>query len=315
MSKAKTIGKSMEKKLFRKSLFLCLAAVLLSVTGCSRYQASRPANVMIFSLENISEVIISYDEEQVTFLPGNSGELVVKEYMTEDKNSYHARVTQKKDSIKISEGGKPLFKSNFVRRIEVFLPADYHENLTVTTTDGDINFSETELFLDNLFIDSTSGTVCLDHAQADSIRLSSSSGAFSLGNLSADSIKITTTSGNVVCKSLIGNVTCKTTRGNVEIKAASGAGSYSADNSGDLRITYNEVSGDLSFYNKNGTIFVTLPAQLEFEFEAVTKNGSIITSFQESITMDSKSARGIIGSRPTAAVRAETRNGNIEVRQ
>lgn len=129
-----------------KKIAACLAMDigLLVLIGCSRGQSAQLENEITFSLDNISEVTISYDEEKVTFYESGNDELVIKEYMTKNKNGYHAKVYQSSDSIKISEGGKPFFKDGFYRYIEVYLPASYHENLTITTTDGDIEHFKTE---------------------------------------------------------------------------------------------------------------------------------------------------------------------------
>ena len=78
---------------------------------------------------------------------------------------------------------------------------------------------------------------------------------------------------------------------------------------------YTEVTGDLSFYNKNDSIHVTLPADLEFEFEATAKNGSISTTFQENVSIEGRTTSGTVGEHPTVTVKVETNNGNIEVEQ
>jgi len=59
-------------------------------------------------------------------------------------------------------------------------------------------------------------------------------------------------------------------------KLAAGSGSYKANNSGKLNVNYAEVTGDLYFFNKNENIHLTPPDQLSFEFEATTKNGSLM---------------------------------------
>lgn len=300
-----------------KKIAACLAgAIGVSVlTGCSQGQSAQLGNEITFSLANVSEVIISYDEEKVTFYESGNDELVIKEYMTKNENSYHARVDQSDDSIKISEGGKPFFKDGFYRYVEVYLPASYHENLTVTTTDGDIDISGLELSLNSLRIDSTAGTVQLNTVEAQSLYLSTTSGVLDVGTLNADTIRIATTSGNFFCEKLDGNVTYTTTSGNTDIKSAMGSGTYKANNSGELNVIYTEVTGDLSFYNKNDGIHVTLPPDLEFEFEATTKNGSVSTTFQEDISIDGRIATGTVGEHPTVTVKVETKNGNIEVKQ
>lgn len=299
-----------------KKLAVYLAVVgMLTLTGCSHGQSAQMENKITFSLDNISEVTISYDDEKVTFYESVNDELVIKEYMTENKNSYHAKVDQSNDSLKISEGGKPFFKDGFSRYIEVYLPASYHENLTVTTTDGDIDISRPELSLNALRIDSTAGTVRLNTAEAQSLYLSTTSGVLDVNNLNADTIRIATTSGNFFCEKLDGNVTYTTTSGNTDIKSAIGSGTYKANNSGELNVLYTEVTGDLSFYNKNDNIHVTLPADLEFEFKATTKNGSVSTTFQENISIDGRTTSGTVGKHPTVTVKVETNNGNIEVEQ
>lgn len=58
---------------------------------------------------------------------------------------------------------------------------------------------------------------------------------------------------------------------------------------------------------------MTVPEKLEFEFAAVTKNGSVSTNFQECITEDEGNAKGRVGSRPAVTAEVETKNGNIRV--
>lgn len=290
-----------------------MAIILLAFAGCARGQTLQLANEMVFSLDGISEVTISYDEETVTFLESDDNRLTIREYMTEDRRSYHANVVQGRDSIQIHEGGKPLFRGAFERYIEVYLPASYHETLQVTTTDGDLDISGPELALRTLRVDSTAGTVRLNRVQAESIRLSSTRGTLILGRLEAEVIRIDTTSARVTCEELDGNVTYTTTSGDAHVQSALGSGSYRADQSGELRVVCTAVTGDLSFFNKNGDICVTLPADLEFTFEATTRNGSVATSFQEWISTTGRTTSGTVGTAPSVTVRAETNHGDIEV--
>ena len=292
-----------------------LAASLFTLSGCSHEKSTQVANELRFNLNNISDVTISYDEEAVTFFQSDSNELIIKEYMSENKSSYYADVKQGDESIHVSEGGKPFFKSNFTRYIEVYFPEEYDGNLTVTTTDGKIDMSDPVFDLNSLRIDSTAGTIKLNSAKASTIYLSSRSGKMNLENITGKKIKLETTSGTVVCTELNGEVTYKSTSGNIDVKSAVGSGNYRADNSGKLKVNYTKVTDDLSFFNKNETIELALPQDLEFNFEATTKNGSVTTSFQERIQIDGRTTSGTIGKDPTVTVKTETNNGNIEVTQ
>lgn len=289
------------------SVLLCL----LLFAGCSKADTLETANELQFSLAGVSDITISYDEEDITFYDSNDDTLIIKEYMTVKKKSYFAKVKQRKNSLHISEGGKPIFKGDFNRYIEIYLPLSYQNNLTITTTDGNINLSDIDLNVSDLRIDSTSGTVQVSYAQADQMHLSSTSGTFKLGSLTAESIWIKTTSGNVMCKEIDGSVTYTSTSGNAEFQSAIGFGRFTAENSGRLSVCYTNVNGDLTLFNKNDNINLVLPEKLEFEFEAITKNGAISTNFPEQIEIDGDKTIGTVGDNPTSTVRVETKNGNI----
>lgn len=115
---------------------------LIGLSGCKRGGTYQMANELRFSVDDISDLTISYDEEKVTFLESDNDVLVVREYMTVNKKSYYAKVNQRDNRLKISEGGKPFFKSGFSRYTKIYLPVSYEGSLSVTTTDGDINLSD-----------------------------------------------------------------------------------------------------------------------------------------------------------------------------
>lgn len=271
-----------------------LVMMMFLLSACGKEGAVKMANEMNFPLENISDLVISYDDENIRFFKNENENLVIREYMSKDKERYHARVNQKNGSIRISEGGKPFFHRNFVRYVEVYLPVSYCENIEVTTTDGSIDMSGMELSMKTICIETTSG-------------------ALNLGTLIGDRINIETTRGNVTCEKIDGEVTYTSTSGNAKFLSAKGSGSYKADNSGILSVIYDDVTGDLNFFNKNGSIQIWLPKDLAFEFEAITKNGSIDTNFQGDISVNGDSARGTVGIEPLVTVSLETKNGDIEV--
>ena len=295
------------------SLFSMSFFMLFLLSGCGEQPSAKLTNELTFSLEDIQNVAISYDDENVSFFESENDNLIIKEYMSKDKKSYHAKVSQSKGSIQISEGGKPFFKDGFTRYIEVYLPNSYSENLKVTTTNGTIDMSEMELDMNTIRVDTTSGVFKLKKAAAEEIHFSSTSGELELGSITANQIKIETTRGKVSCETADGNVTYTSTSGDAEFKSARGSGTYKANNSGKLSVTYEEVTGDLSFYNKNDNVELKLPAALSFEFEAITKNGSIHTNFQGDISVKDDMTSGTVGSNPTATIKVETKNGNIEV--
>lgn len=303
----------MHRKSRRTVPLFIMLPVMFSISACGKENFAKPANEISFSLEDITDLTISYDEENVSFFIGEDENLVIREYMSKDKESYHAKVRQKKGSIQISEGGKPFFKSDFTRYVEVYLPASYSSNIKVTTTDGNIDMSDMELNMASIRADTACGTLKIDKAVAEEIYLSSTSGNLELGEVIADEIRIETTKGTVTCEKTDGRVLYTSTSGDAVFLSASGSGTYKANNSGTLSVFYDEVTGDLDFFNKNDDVQVKIPEDLAFEFEAVTKNGNITTNFPEDISVNGDSAGGAVGRNPTVKIRVETKNGDIEV--
>lgn len=80
-----------------------------------------------------------------------------------------------------------------------------------------------------------------------------------------------------------------------------------------MNVTYTMVDNDLYLSNKNDTVSLTLPADLEFRFSATAKNGSVYTASPESISINGQS--GSVGLHPTVTVEVDTRNGDIQVTQ
>lgn len=294
-------------------IFILFIITIFSASACGKGSSTKLVNEMSFSLENISDLTISYDDENISFFQNENDNLVIKEYMSKDKESYHAKVSQKKNSIQINEGGKPFFKKDFIRCVEVYLPSAYSANIKVTTTDGNIDMSGIELNMESIRIDTTCGTLKINKGAAEEIYLSSTSGTLELGEIIGDQIKIETTQGNVTCEKIGGKVTYTSTSGNAEFLSASGSGTYKANNSGTLSVIYDEVRGDLTFFNKNDNVQIRIPQDLEFEFEAITKNGKIDTNFGGDISVNGDLTSGTIGSSPTVTIKVETKNGNIEV--
>lgn len=300
---------------YPKYLILLALSVLglTSLVGCARAAAPKAMSELTLSLGGVSELTISYDEEQITFFPAEGDDLVIREYMTDNRRAYRAKVDQNNGSLRISEGGKPFFHGNFSRYVEVYLPASYRQALIVTTTDGGIDLTGVELVLTELRVDSASGLVQIGTAEASRIHLSTTSGDLELGRLQGDRIQLESTRGNLSCDELDGQVTYTTTSGDGTFRSAIGAGSYIVSNSGQLCVTYTQVTGDLTLYNKNGPAELTLPDGLAFSFSAVTKNGTVLTTFSQWLTASENGLRGVVGGHAAVAVTVETKNGDIRV--
>ena len=301
----------MKEKLF----CIGMLSIVSLFTGCSSNSSCKMVNQMIFDLNSVTEITIAYDEENISFYEGSNNELRIEEYMTADKKSYYAEVSEKKNSIHISEGSKPFFSGDFERYVKVYLPSEYNASLNVSTTNGEINFSDIFIQLESLYAESTSGKVIINEVNTSDIRLITTNGKIDCGNVASDKITVRSTNGNVHIQALEGKVSYTSTGGSLTVESARGGGSYKAENSGKLKVCYEELSDDLYMFNKNDSINLTLPENLSFEFKATTKNGSVSVPFNDEVSKKDRTTKGTIGSDPTVKMELESRNGNIKVEQ
>lgn len=292
---------------------LCISLFFLS--GCGGNNTSLTENEMQFSLTNISKIKISYDEEKITFKQGTGSQMIVKEYMSEDKKSYRARVKEKGRAIEITEGRKPFFEGDFVRYIEVYLPQSYDQDLMVTTTNGDIDLRDIDQKLESLCIDSTEGTVKLGNIEAAQLKLTSTRGTLDFDCLQASRINLETTEGTVHGGEIVGNVQYATAHGDFDVKTVRGSGNFTVNNDGALQVNFAEITGDVWLYNKNDKASLSIPKDLSFYFEAATKNGRISSSFDKELKAGKGRLTGTVGGKAAVSIRVETRNGDIDVVQ
>lgn len=296
-------------------LYPILCISLFFLTGCGGNNAALMVNEMQFSLTNISKLKIAYDEEKITFKQGTGSQLIVKEYMSEDRKSYRAKIKKKGRAIEITEGRKPFFAGDFVRYIEVYLPRSYDQDLLVTTTDGNIDLRDIDQKLESLCIDSTEGTVKMGNIEATQLKLTSTRGTLDFNCLQAKHVNLETTEGIVRGDEIIGNIQYTTTHGDFDVKTIKGSGKFTVNNEGPLQVNFAQVTGDVWLYNKNDSIRLTLPKTLSFYFEAATRNGSLTTSFEGKLKKGQRSLRGTVGNKAEVTIRVETRNGSIDVVQ
>lgn len=292
----------------KKLSVICAAALGISLTaGCKNdAKVAELVNEKNLSLSGIEVISVSYDEEDITFFQSSENELVIREYMTDCKPSYCAKIRYEGGRLEVSEGGKPFFKNNFFRYVEVGLPVRYEESLIVTTTSGTVDFSLATLDTKILRAETTSGKILISKAKADTMYLITTRGEIRSERIEGRKIKLESTSGNIVCEGLIGNVEYTSTNGSLSVHSAIGCGSYTANNSGELQILYEKLTGDLSMYNKNDDIELYLPADSVYSFLTETKNGTVRTEFENSSAVRDDFV---------FSVALKSVNGNINVRK
>lgn len=285
---------------------MCLTVFL---GGCSDSQGS--VQTKEFSLTDVKSIMADYDGESLTVKESDSDKIVVVEYMDKSKRSYFAQMDLSGGVLTISEGARPI--GNGVHSyIEIYLPDAYHDSLSLHTTDGKI-LSDVALTFSNFSADTTNGELEVSNFAADNINLKSTGGKLTVKNLSAQVCTVDTTNADTLIDSITGIIEYESKGGNLTVAKCIGSGNFQVTGDGSLQIAFAEVTGDISAHTKNGNITLALPDNLSFIFSATTHNGSIKTSFSESLSVTDKTAGGTIGNNANVRIGLETKNGDIDI--
>ena len=319
--------------MMRKVIGIACAIILVFglLAGCKSFKATALVNTLIFNMGDFQKLQLDYDAEDIHVIKSDNDKIVLNEYMNEDIKSYYAKTTHKNGELIVTEGKRPK-SSSFDSYIELLIPSDYKGSLSIHTTSGTIT-SEFPLNLsDSLSMDTTSGVIEVSNINAAdvsitttdgtvkgesltslTVRIVSTNGNLSFENIKADNIEVQTTNADTRINEASGLISYTSKGGNLTASNIKGAGSFNASGDGSVNVSFNEVTGDIYSYSKNGRLEIELPSQLAFKFSATTKGGAIDTSFADQLTVAAGTAAGMVGSSPDIAIVMETQNGNIKV--
>lgn len=294
-------------------LFTCVVFLLMGIlSGCGGQKATVLANTLTFDTEDFESLRLDYDADDIHVLESDNAKVIVKEYMNEDKKSYYAKTSTQNGELLITEGDRPR-RSNFESYIEIYIPQDYTNSLSLHSTSGTIS-SEIALNLSGSFnVDTTSGVVEVSNTKASNVKATSTNGSLSFENINAVEVNIQTTNATTSMNQINGTINYQSKGGKLTASDLHGSGSFNASGEGSIDISFADVTSNISAYSKNGTLTVTLPSELAFKFSAITKEGSLGTSFADQLAITDNTAVGTVGAYPEIAVELETRNGDIKV--
>ena len=295
-------------------IFFACAAFLLfvMVTSCGGQKITSLVNTLTFDVGDFNSIGLDYDADDIYVLESNQAKVVLKEYMNENRESYYAKTSLKNGKLLITEGKRPR-RSSFESYIEIYIPENITKNLSLHSTSGTIRSEIALLVPGDFSVDTTSGTVEISNVKASVIKAASANGSLSFNNIEAEKIDVQTVNATTLMKEINGTILYQSKGGKLTASQLSGSGSFHASGDGSLDISYVVVTGDISGYSKNGTLTVTVPDSLAFQFSAVTKQGSIKTSFSEQLAFTNHTALGSVGAYPDKTIALETRNGDMNI--
>ncbi|MDF2510296.1 MAG: hypothetical protein K0S04_162 [Herbinix sp.] len=269
-------------------------------SSVSGYSNLKLVNTQNADLEGIEAIVIDYDSEDVVLYTSDTGELVLKEYMSfSPKEDDFTRITKSGGKLNL-EGRKEhvnswIFGMNRYSRMEIYLPSGYSGTLSVSTSSGVID-SDMALILKKFDASCSSGDIKMNEVTAEDINVSTSSGSItfkkaegarSISSSSGDieiqagagDTQVSSTSGSIIIENVVGQLKAEASSGDIVIKASSGKKDIRTSSgeiiitdsegytrayasSGDLRIT--ELAGAGDFTTTSGVVTVIFAKDASF---------------------------------------------------
>ncbi|MDR2900470.1 MAG: DUF4097 domain-containing protein [Treponema sp.] len=333
-----------------KRFVLIAALVVIGFSAyCGGLSEEDLVNEKIISLDGIHNISISYQNDRVTVLKSDTSSLILKEYMSEDKLDYYAKINTEGGNLSIDSGRRPIMSyGNFFARAEIYVPEFYDEKLSIKTDNGSIiidsvngmiNARTSNASINVKNVDGTieartsNGSIDLDSVKGN-VSAQTSNGSIDLKNVDGI-VDVRTNNGRIVIDSVIGNTNAETSSGSIVLTHVDGAVDARSSN-GSIRInsvkgkidaetsnakiecTLDDVAGDITLSTNNASIDLNIPSNMDFQFTARTTNGRVRTSFDEALSRsanDDHLYRGIVGRGidPSIAIDLKTENGSILV--
>lgn len=182
-------------------------------------------------------------------------------------------------------------------RVEISLPGQFHGELTLETSSGDISVLDAnvqeltagstsgsvtlrEVEAQTLSATSTSGELRLENVQSEDAEFSTTSGSIRGINASTQLLSVGSTSGDVSMDGTFESVTVSTTSGSVHVETESARGFEGGTVSGDISFTCKDGSAleRISASTTSGDIAIAVPAGTDMSVDFDSISGELETS-------------------------------------
>ncbi|MDR2102869.1 MAG: DUF4097 domain-containing protein [Treponema sp.] len=168
----------------------------------------------------------------------------------------------------------------------------------------------------NSVIETSSGFITIGTLEGNAA-VEVNSGNFQLAELTGTSHRVTISSGRFVIEKTRGKMEGRVSSGSLAIGNFSGEGSFEMS-SGNLNLDMEELLGDLRLSVSSGGINMTIPRDLSFNLDAVTKSGSIsVDGDRENPIRVSGNSTVLrpIGPSPVQTIYARTNSGSVTIKR
>lgn len=262
-----------------------------------RSQNMKQVQESTFELSKVSNITVNYRAEEVEIYSSESALLSIKEYMNYDPSERElSTLWRTGDTLAIEEGDSEHFLFSGIvkrRKIEIYIPKDYHDALSLTLGSGKLTM-EDDMSLTDFDIDVKSGAAIL-------------------GKVDAETADVHLSSGKIIIDELSGRQVVDVSSGSVELKLTTGDGRYHCS-SGGIHLKVSEMTGDMNLEVSSGGIKVDMPEDAEFLYQSDVNSGSANTYFDtEKVSNGRREAS--VGNNPSRQIKVKVSSGSANLDQ
>ncbi len=261
-----------------------------------------------FSTQNIKEIMVSTPRANVRIFRTNEEKIKVIEKASKkvkEKDLFVAKING--DTFEIKDQGRNFcFGFCFLSNIyyEIYIPNSYQNQISITTTSGDIEMNAEEEQYQDVTLRSVSGDIRINSKiVTNNMSLKTTSGDIEMGHLNSTSIEVNSVSGDVSGKTIEGKETkIKTTSGDIELDWITSELEINSV-SGDIELDYFNPFGSSNFKTTSGEIEIMLDKKASVKMRGDSVSGDIQFPHSESILGDGENS-----------ISFKTVSGDIKVR-
>lgn len=262
-----------------------------------QFSQKTPDNVLELAVSSIKNLQIGYHGETIFLYPAEGTSLIIKEYIgglfgTE----YYAKISSNRIKTTIRYGRREEINQDTY--IEVFLPVDWHGELSLSSQYGNI-LADTDWKFERFAAETTEGFLSLKGIEAPRIHMATS----------VSPIVVEKAEGFADLHSVSGSITVKEIAGGAKLETSGG----------DIYTVFSSLNNIVECATLNGSIDLVLPAENGMKVDGISKTGSIYSDI-EGLSIKTKPGNiqnitGMLGETPFQDVKISTINGNITLHQ
>ncbi|WP_026672480.1 DUF4097 family beta strand repeat-containing protein [Alkalihalobacterium bogoriense] len=283
------------RRIFGVILVVIGIIIGISALGISFSSQTTTASeeILDYDVSKMNEIKVESTVSDITITPVEADGLTINVNSSRD-DEYKVEAKEKGSTliIKVSEEKQWITFGRSMKTVDIFIPKEYEDKLSVTTTVGSIVLEE-PIELKELFVKTTAGDIDNISGKIDYVTAASTAGDVKMKDLETVETTLQGSAGDFRLDNFVGAITGKNT-------------------AGDLIVNFKDENHNIDFKGSAGDIKINIPSP-SFELDASSSVGDISIGFP--ITSDRSSTRKVQGTVNDAkyTVKVSTSVGDINI--